>query len=269
MCESRRMMTRRLVATGTVAALLVLDAGAAAFAADPTYPTGTFTLERTSAYIHYNPYDDALPIAFINVRRSNLSDDETAPADIVTALDPGDGGALRSCTTDLCSFVYSGPGTFTPKARLTDEDGNTNVITLPQVRILEDLTAPTSRVTAPKPRLRNKRSAWRIIRGTASDTGVGVNWVKVIVLQKRHGWWYLYTPFQQKKWRKGLRTEAATNEKFHPVGGDTIATGPNSWRTPRIKRLTRGPIVVRLWAADLNENSSRPSIAARSRITRR
>ena len=123
------MMTRRLVATATIAALLMIDSGAAV-AADPTYPTGTFTLERTSAYIHYNPYDDRLPIATINVRRSNFNDDETAPADIVTALDSGDGGALRSCMTDLCSFVWSTPGTFTPKARLTDEDGHTTVITV-------------------------------------------------------------------------------------------------------------------------------------------
>jgi hypothetical protein len=269
---SALMILRRLVGAATITALLTLDAATAASAADPANPSGTFTLSQTSAYIYFNLLDSDPPMAAIGVRRRDLSDDETPAADIVTELDPGDGSAPRpwSCSSDACMFFYSSAGTFTPRVRLIDEDGHTTVITLPQVRILQDLTPPTASVTAPKPRLRKKLSSWRVIRGTAADPGIGVvNFVRVVVLQKRHGWWYIHNPFEQKKWRKGLRSEAATYQRFHPGGGEAILTGRHTWRSQRIPGLTRGPIVVRLWAGDVNMNTSNAPVAARGRITRR
>ena len=152
--------------------------------------------------------------------------------------------------------------------RLTDEDNHTTEYTLPSVTVRPDHIAPTVRLTAPKPRLRHHKAAWRVIRGTASDSGIGLNWVKVIVLQKRHGWWYFYNPYQHQ-WHKGLRTEAATNKKFGPPGGDAVLGAGHTWHSPRVHGLTRGPIVVRVWAQDDNANEFDAKILARGRITRR
>ena len=40
----------RLLASVIAVALLVLEVGPAAYGADPTYPTGTFTLDRNTTY---------------------------------------------------------------------------------------------------------------------------------------------------------------------------------------------------------------------------
>ena len=82
------MTVRRALAVATVSSLLVLEAGAGATAAepDPTYPTGTFTLDRTSTYLVnfdgvYRGTDPA-----VVVTRGDVTDDETPAADLVINL---------------------------------------------------------------------------------------------------------------------------------------------------------------------------------------
>jgi hypothetical protein len=264
------MLTRRTIVSVTASAGLMLGVAGPTSAADPAYPTGTFRLDRTSTFLFYNPIDDSDPYASVTVSRSDLHDDATSAADLVTEVDPGDGrGPHRwSCSADACTISWTSTGTFTPQARLTDEDGHTTIYTLPQVTVLPDHTAPTARLTQPRHQLRHRKAGWRVIRGHASDSGIGLNFVKVIVLQKRHGWWYFYKPYQHT-WRKGLRTEAATNRKFGPPGGDAALLPGHAWRSPRTIGLTRGPIVVRVWAEDLNGNDFGAKVLARGRITRR
>ena len=270
------MTVRRALAVATVSSLLVLEAGAGASAAepDPTYPTGTFTLDRTSTYA-FQPDGDILGTSpAVVVTRSAVTDDETTPDYIQVVMYPGDGSDPQDwnpqwCPGATCQLQFYRLGTFTPKVSLTDGDGNTTTVSLPAVTVRRDSFAPVVRLTKPRPRLRHRVSAWRVLRGTAVDRGVGVRVILATVMQKRRGRWYSYTDIDQR-WRKGLRTEAATYKKFTPQSHTTPATEDGArWHTPRIRGLTRGPLVVRVYADDGNINISRTRVVARVRLTRR
>ena len=120
----------RLFASAVAVALLVLEVGSAAYGADPTYPTGTFTVDRTSTYA-LAPDGDVLGSEPVVVTRRDVMDDTTAPDDIQIVLDPNDGASgsflwsAPYCPGDTCSLGFSRVGTFTPHALLTDEDGHT------------------------------------------------------------------------------------------------------------------------------------------------
>ena len=137
----------RLFASAVAVALLVLEVGSAAYGADPTYPTGTFTVDRTSTYA-LAPDGDVLGSESVTVTRRDVMDDTTAPDDIQIVLDPNDGASgsflwsAPYCPGDTCSLGFSRVGTFTPHALLTDEDGHTTIVDLPQVTVIRDLTAP-------------------------------------------------------------------------------------------------------------------------------
>jgi hypothetical protein len=265
------MHGRRLVALATLGTVLLLDTGAAAHAADPTYPTGTFTPVHLSTYLYYNPNDDADPYASFDIRRTDLSDDETAPEDLVTQIVPGDGRPVQplSCEGTRCFVAYDRVGTFSPEVRLTDEDGHTTTYAVGPLHVVADETAPTARLTSPaaKPRLRHRKSAWWVMRGVAHDSGVGLNSVKVVVLQKRRGWWWFYNGYQNK-WRKGARTEWTTHRRFGPPGTDAVLGDNDTWRI-RTRGLTKGRIAVRVFVADINDNLLSRKLLAKATITRR
>ncbi|MET0837839.1 MAG: hypothetical protein ABWY19_03595, partial [Marmoricola sp.] len=112
-------------------------------------------------------------------------------------------------------------------------------------------------------------SAWRVIRGTVYDAGVGGNFrpgepdgilsVDVALLQKRRARWWFYdyvrnpaTNRYQWRWVKGLSTEAGTFTRFRPRGIEAPVVTGIRWRTPWIQGLTRGTLVVRVEARDFN-----------------
>ena len=262
----------RLFASAVAVALLVLEVGSAAYGADPTYPTGTFTVDRTSTYA-LAPDGDVLGSDPVVVTRRDVMDDTTAPDDIQIVLDPNDGASgsflwsAPYCPGDTCSLGFSRVGTFTPHALLTDEDGHTTIVDLPQVTVIRDLTAPSVHLTKPRPRVRHRISAWRVLHGTVSDRGIGVRAVSAGVTQKRHGRWYVYSDYDHR-WHKGLRSEAAT---WRGAGDflETQLVGAHGWRTPRIPGLTRGTLVVRISADDNTGNFTPMRVVHRVRLTRR
>ena len=263
----------RLYAAAVAVALLPLEVGSAAYGADPTYPTGTFTLDRTFTYASAPDGDVLGSQPPVVVTRHEVTDDTTAPDDIQIVLDPNDGASgsflwsAPYCPGDTCSLGFSRVGTFTPHALLTDEDGHTTIVDLPQVTVIRDLTAPVVRLTKPRPRLRHRISAWRVLRGTVSDRQIGVRSVSAGVTQKRHGRWFVYSDYDHR-WHKGLRSEAAT---WRGAGDflETELVGAHGWRTPRIPGLTRGRLVVRISADDKTLNFAPMRVAARVRLTRR
>lgn len=275
------MNGRRLIAIAALGALLILDVGAAAHAADPTYPTGSFTPVQPSRYLLYNPNDDSDPYASFDIRRISLADDETAPEDLVTQIVPGDGRAAVTlpCYTPapagetsygmVCFVSYDRAGTFHPEVRLTDEDGHTTTYMIGPLRVLADETAPTARLTSPKakPRLRHHKSAWRVMRGVAYDSGIGLNYVQVVVLQKRRGWWWIYTGYRNR-WRKGARTEWSTHRTFGPPGTQAAQRDNGTWSV-LTKGLTMGRISVRVFVEDRNGNLLSRKLLAKATIKRR
>ncbi|WP_027860239.1 hypothetical protein [Marmoricola sp. URHB0036] len=262
----------RLIASASAVALLLTGVGSAAHGADPTYPTGTFTVDRTSTYA-LAPDGDVLGSEPVVVTRHEIIDDTTAPDDIQVVLDPNDGASgsflwsAPYCPGDTCSLGFSRVGTFTPHALLTDQDGHTSIVGLPQVTVIRDLTAPVVRLTKPRPRLRHRISAWRVLHGTVSDRQIGVWSVHAGLTQKRHGRWYCYSDYDHR-WHKGLRSEAAT---WRGAGDylETELVGANGWRTPRIPGLTRGRLVVRITADDRTNNFTPMRVVHRGRLTRR
>ena len=259
------MKIRRVLAMVMVGALLVLEAATPSYAAEPGHPTGTFTLDRTTAYLRVIDGDQDQPVGeTFRITPSGVSDDETAPEDLVFEVSLGDGGGFTErpfpCSAEnrACLMTYDQPGTFSPQARLTDQDGQSTTFALPAVRVLRDTTPPVVRVTRPRPRLLHRVSAWRVIRGTAIDQGVGTANVDVEVLQKRRTRWWCYDLVPDsdgqgahRRWVRGLRTEAATFAKCQPHSHIATLVG-NRWRTAWIKGLTRGTLVVRVNAMDAN-----------------
>ncbi len=267
----------RVLAVTVAGALLVLEAATPAHAAEPGSPTGTFTLNRTLAYLHVIDGEQDRPYGErFRITASNLSDDKTAPEDLVLEKSRGDGSgfvpAAFPCSPDgfECSLTYTEPGTFTPQVRLTDEDGNSTTIDLPIVTVRRDLTPPVVHVIKPARKKLHRVSAWRRVRGTVFDQGVGGNFregepdgilsVKVALLQQRRARWWCYSFVMTNPrtgqghwaWLKGLQTEAATFAKCRPFGIEAPVVTGIQWRTPWIKGLTRGPLVVRVNAVDFN-----------------
>ena len=257
------MTIRRGLSATVAGALLVLEAAMPAMAAEPGHPSGTFTLDRTIAYLRVIDGDQSRPYGEgFRITPHDVTDDETAPEDLVLEVSRGDGSGFTEvpfpCTPQQCTITYDEPGSFSPHVRLTDEDGNVTNVDLPTIRVIRDTTAPVVRLTLPRPRARHRVSAWHVIRGTAID-GVGTASVDVEVLQKRRGRWYYLQQFYGKqtdtlsrRWVRGLPTEAATFAQRRPRSNITQLVGRDRWRTLWITGLTRGPLVVRVRAMDAN-----------------
>lgn len=294
-------MHRQIVATAVVAAFLALDvagaAGASPAAPDPTYPTGSFTIPQPTEYVLSNGFDyesSQVPLVV-----SSLSDDTTPADEIVVRIYAGttlgrsaDGEVLPAGSPEPRVRFGGGldedpypyfklAGTYHPYVTLTDKDDNTTRIDLPTVTLLEDRTAPVTRLTLPRKNRRDTKMAWRYIRGTIRDAGIdrpgSYNsygaYADVALLQKRHGLWYLYEcyspdPSKHRTWCKGRSTVAATLKKFPSAGNSARSVGGTRWRTAYTKGLTRGPLVVAIQGSDCNFNSTPLRIAARTTITR-
>lgn len=276
------MTLSRVLAVVVAGALVALDAAAPSYAAEPGHPTGTFTLDRTTAHLRVVDGDQNRPYGEeFRITPSNVTDDETAPDDLVMEVSRGDGSGFRPAAFPCpdegwdCVLTYRQPGTFTPQVRLTDEDANSTTINLPTVRVLRDTTAPVVRLLRPRPRLLHRISAWRVIHGTVVERGVGGVYLTVEVLQKRRGRWYFLQAFDngtetiQRRWVRGLRTEAATFNRFHPHSGLGYLVGGERWRTQWITGLTRGRLVVRVFATDYNMRETGYPRLASVRLTRR
>lgn len=100
------------------------------------------------------------------------------------------------------ALMPAGPVTLT--AIFTNKYGDTNPIYVGRVTIKRDVWSP--HVTITKPSKSNRASAWKTIKGTATDKGSGVPEVLVIVLRKSGSKFYCYTP--KKTW---VRIYASTN----------------------------------------------------------
>lgn len=286
------MYAARLTAACTIAVVAALAVGPVAGAApDPGFPSGSFTIRQPTQYI-LDQDGDAPQLAVVDVKRLGLSDDATPAKDIVVTVhaDAGAPGDQWLFGDDGHRLVYSGgtvdgpdpwvhiAGTYHPYVTLTDGDGHTTRVDLPVVTLREDHTAPVTRLALPRPRLRHTIVGWRVIRGTVVDAGIDRagnslgtrSHAGVVVMQRRHGHFYLYS-FATKRWRKGLATEAATFRKFRPNDAPAIDVGRIGWRTPYIHGLTRGRLVVRVTGEDtnLNRQPGPPPVAARYWLTRR
>lgn len=219
---------------------------------DREAPTGTFTVAPTRAWLEFDFLDfdegELAKSASVTIKQVAVADDSSST--ITRRVRAESGGAWKAWPTGSTTMVtYSKAGTFTPEVELTDGFGNVGTVALSQVIISDDSSAPVVRVTRPAPALRDRVAGWRVIRGTATDTGTGVDAVLVMLVQKRGGTWYAYH-FRKRTWLKGRTGQIATltHTKARPAVLSTNSL--DRWRTARIRGLRTGKIVIRTAAFD-------------------
>lgn len=221
--------------------------------ADTQAPTGTFSAGPPAGYAGWTT---------ISVVQAALSDDLSSPAHITRVVDWGDGSAPDAWTSGATlDHVYAVAGTYTPTVTVTDQAGNSAVIDSSEVTVSTDTSAPTLRIAKPH-RLTSVR-AWRHLHGLDADTGVGVAFAKLKVVQKRHGAWFSYT-FRGHTWTKvGASKRAALRKGVTKV---LTLNDLNHWSV-KARGLRKGYLVVRVVSADNVGNVARHT--AKHRLTTR
>ena len=204
--------------------------------------------------------------ASVTVKQLSLSDDSGGAVSRQVLAGDGSSAVAWPSGTSL-AITYNRAGTFTPQVKLTDEFGNVGTVSLNPVTVSDDNAAPVVRVTRPAASMRERIAGWRVIRGTATDVGTGVDKVLVFVLQKRGGLWYVYH-FRKRVWLKGRSTQAATlsHVKARPALLSTDSVG--RWHTKWIRGLKTGKLVVHTAAFDQVLNIGLGPVV-RQKITRR
>lgn len=209
---------------------------------DTTAPTGSYVLNKTSTYISTGFFADENETADFRITQTRVD------AGAIRMVDAGDGTPAKAWTSgSTFTLSYTKPGTYHPRVILTDEFANSNPVALPTVQVLTDTTAPAVHIKLPaKP---GKARSWRVIRGTASDSGTGLALGGVFVMEKRGSVWWSYD-FRKKKWLKGFtnRKKTEAKSKASPALFGISSTG--TWRSPAIKGLTKGTLYVEAAAFD-------------------
>ncbi|MCZ4497692.1 MAG: putative 5-nucleotidase [Marmoricola sp.] len=217
---------------------------------DTEGPTGTFTLNRTSAYILFDfdsPNDDPGSADFV-LTQTALTDGTTAASGIHREVILGNGTEAKAWTSgSTFTLRYPDPGTFEPKVRLTDEFGNSRIVELPDITAKADLTNPKVRITVPAKA--TKIASWKHIKGTATDTGTGVDTALAFVVQKRGTVWYAYD-FPTKKWLKGYTDLDKTLARSEANAAEMVPNSSGVWQSPAIAGLREGKLHVEAVAFD-------------------
>ena len=231
---------------------------------DTTAPVGTFTVSPTHTYLAGDFLGLEDLSASVVISQTTLSDD--SPGTITRQVLAGDGSAAKAWTSTKFTVTYTKAGTYTPKVLLTDVFGNAATVDLSPVTISLDTTAPRVRVTLPETSMRNRIAGWRVIHGTATDAGSGVELALAMVLEKRHGIWWAYD-FNKRKWLKGNGRETYTLNHTKAMPAFVTVNSLHRWRTPRIAGLTTGVLSVRAAAVDRAGNFGLSPVV-RPKITR-
>ena len=214
--------------------------------ADTAAPNGSYRLNRTSGYLALDfeaeDLDEVYSAAF-RITQVQAGDDVTSRKVIA-----GDGSATKNWaggqTFDL---RYTKTGSFKPRVLIADKYGNTTAISLPVVHVLDDRSKPKVKII--KPAKPAKASSWRVIRGTASDRGSGVEGVVVLAMEKRGAYWWAYDA-RHHKWLKGSKSRAKTSRhtKAWPLQARVRRNG--RWHTATIKGLRPGTLNIQAVAFD-------------------
>jgi hypothetical protein len=221
--------------------------------ADTLAPTGTFTTGPSTGYAGWNT---------ISIVQDALSDDLSAADNIARVVDWGDGTAPELWTAgDTLDHVYAVGGDYTPKVTLTDEAGNSAVVDSSPVTVSIDTDAPKLRVAEPK--RRHMVRAWRRVHGIAVDSGVGVAFARIKVIEKRHGDWFVYR-FKAHAWKQ---VGPAKRAALHEARAKLLRINHLNHWSVKVRGLRKGVLVVRAISADHVGNADAKVV--RQRLIRR
>ena len=231
---------------------------------DTNAPVGSFSVSSTSAVAGSTT---------VTLQQQSLSDDFTATADIKRRVDWGDGSGTAAWTSGTSTtHVFGAVGSFTPKVTLTDSAGNSRTVSAATVGVRSSTSTvtppggPTVRDTAapnvwlvPPATHRSAVSAWRTLRGAASDgSGSGVRYVTVKVIEKRGSTWFAYRSGTHS-WVRAASKAAALRR------ASATRLGLSSTRSfhERLYALRKGLLEVRFTATDRAGNTSGTHLVSR------
>ena len=222
---------------------------------DTTAPhEGQFTVSTAAAWASWTP---------VSLTQVMAADNLSASDKLTRVVDWGDGTAATPWAQGAAAtHKYAVAGVFTPVVTLTDEAGNSaDFPAASGVTVTVDTGKPT--VTVKVPQARKSVRAWRTVKGTAKDSGVGVRNVIVKAIEKRGTAWYAYKA-KTKTWVKaGTKVKAikaATAISVKP----TLA---GAW-SATLAKLTKGTLIVRARAFDNRGNAS-AWVAKKAILTKR
>jgi hypothetical protein len=222
---------------------------------DTQAPAGAFRVSTASAWASWSK---------VTLQQVTVSDDVSLPTKIDKEVNWGDGTPTQDWPQGAAaSHVYTKAGTFTPKVTLTDEAGNpSNPVATNPVVVKVDSAAPVLRLKPPATRKKSVRS-WRVLKGTATDAGVGVRNVSVKAIEKRATGWYAY--------KAGTRTWVKAATKARAWAKATLAsvkpTAAGAWSV-QLSKLTKGTLLYKARAYDNRGNAS-GWVAKKAVLTRR
>ena len=220
---------------------------------DTIAPVGSFSVSPTSA---------VSGATTVTLQQQSLSDDFTPTSDITRNVDWGDGTVTAWTSGTTTTHVFRSAGKVTPSVILTDTAGNQRRVSTALVSVsgtsstvippggTRDTAAPSVWLVAPSNR--SAVSAWRTLRGKASDgSGSGVRYVTVKVIEKRGASWFGY--------RSGTHSWVRAASKAAALRKASAARLPLSSTSSfheRLYGLRKGLLEVRFTATDRAGNTS-------------
>jgi hypothetical protein len=204
-------------------------------------PTGAFTVAPATGWAGFTQ---------VTVTQNGALSDNWSPADhIARSVDWGDGTTVGWASGDTLSHVYATAATYAPVVTITDEAHNATVVPTSDVVVSADTTAPVVKVRVPK--AKHSVTAWRTVRGKATDTGTGVKSVWLKAVEKRGAVWYGYNAKTHAWVKAASKPKALAKAKaFHRT---TDSQG--RW-TAKLAHLTNGTLVLKARATDRVKNRS-------------
>jgi hypothetical protein len=230
--ETRYTLTIRV----TDDASLSTDVEEFAVVLDEVAPAGAFGLTRSTAWASWTK---------VGLTTTTPASDEWTPADLLKGVITwGDGTTTAWAPGTTPTHVYTVAGSYSPTVVLSDEAGNDSApIASSTVVVAADRTAPVVRLSVPM--ARKSVRAWKTLRGTAVDAGVGVRSVQLRAVEKRGTAWYAYRS-TTKTWTK-VGTKARALRKATVMSAKPGAT--NAWAVG-LARLTKGTLVYQTRGVD-------------------
>ncbi|CUR55171.1 exported hypothetical protein [metagenome] len=209
---------------------------------DTQAPTGTFSTTPASAWMSYTK---------VAVTQLGLADDLSPAPQITRSVEWGDGNVTPWTSGTTLSHVYTVAGSYSPTVVLVDEAGNTGHVVASGVTVTQDSLAPALRLRVPATK-KAYVASWKVIKGTATDTGTGVKQVRLKAIEKRGATYYSYKA-ATKRWVKAGTTKSAAWRKATFVIAVPAATG--AWKA-NLKGLKLGTLSISVTARDKVNNTS-------------
>lgn len=208
---------------------------------DEAAPEGAaYSVDRSAAWATYTK---------VTVTETSAPTDTWSPTPFITRIVDWGDGTMTPVTSGSASHKYATAGDYTPSVTVTDEAHNSVAVPTTAVTVTADTVAPKVKVTLPS--ARHSVTAWKTLRGTATDGQTGVKKVSLRAVEKRGTAWYGYNA-KTHTWVKAA-SQAKAFEASKALGLKTDSL--DRW-TATLSKLRKGTLVLKVRALDHVKNRS-------------